>query len=64
LAESQGSLIRTKKVVTVPHQLKHHKETVVAMVAMMEAMSKPNLSIQNQLLLKEEIVSRSTNTLF
>tara|TARA_B110000285_G_C14963824_1_gene533020 strand:- start:616 stop:909 length:294 start_codon:yes stop_codon:yes gene_type:complete len=64
LAESQGSSIRTKKVVTVPHQLMLHKETVVAMITMTEAMSKPNHSIQNQLLLKEEIVSRSINTLF
>jgi len=68
LAESQGSSTRTKKVETTTDQLKLlHKETVEVMLKeteTMEATSKPNLSILNQLHpIKEEITKENNQLL-
>jgi len=69
LAESQGSSTRTKKEETaVEHQLMPLRETVEAMlhkemveVEVIPAMSKPNLSIQNQVHHLKEEITRENN---
>jgi len=62
LAESQGSSIRTRKVETaVELQLTHHKE--MEMEVKTVAMSQLNLSIQNQPLLKKEIIRENSQQL-
>jgi len=64
LAESQGSSIRTRKVETaVELQLTHHKEMEMEMEVKTVAMSQLNLSIQNQPLLKKEIIRENSQQL-
>jgi len=62
LAESQGSSIRTRKVETaVELQLPHHNK--MEMEVKTVAMSQLNLSIQNQPLLKKEIIRENSQQL-